>query len=88
MRILKAFCVAVGLILLTAAASAQPVQRVTVFAAASLKNALDQIVSQWRAETGNAAVVSYAASSALAARRLPPRRAGDERHAPLVEAPG
>lgn len=66
MRILKAFCVAVGLSLLTAAASAQPEQRVTVFAAASLKNALDQIVSQWRAETGNAAVVSYAASSALA----------------------
>jgi molybdate transport system substrate-binding protein len=39
---------------------------VVVFAAASLKNALDAINTQWRKETGRKAVVSYAASSALA----------------------
>ena len=41
-------------------------QEVTVFAAASLKNALDDIGAAWAAETGKEAVVSYAASSALA----------------------
>jgi molybdate transport system substrate-binding protein len=37
-----------------------------VFAAASLKTALDLIAIEWRKETGNAAKVSYAASPALA----------------------
>jgi molybdate transport system substrate-binding protein len=37
-----------------------------VFAAASLKNALDAINVQWQKETGKKASVSYAASSALA----------------------
>ncbi len=37
-----------------------------VFAAASLKEALDSVAAQWRKETGKAAVISYAASSALA----------------------
>ena len=37
-----------------------------VFAAASLKNALDGISAQWQRETGKKAVISYAASSALA----------------------
>ncbi|CAH1671703.1 molybdate ABC transporter periplasmic binding protein [Chelatococcus asaccharovorans] len=37
-----------------------------VFAAASLKNALDAINAQWKAETAKQATVSYAASSALA----------------------
>src|SRR5256885_8382636 len=37
-----------------------------VFAAASLKNALDTVNAQWQKETGKKAVVSYAASSALA----------------------
>jgi molybdate transport system substrate-binding protein len=37
-----------------------------VFAAASLKNALDNINKQWKAETGKSAKISYAASSALA----------------------
>ncbi|BCJ89786.1 molybdate ABC transporter substrate-binding protein [Terrihabitans soli] len=41
-------------------------QDVTVFAAASLKNALDDAAGQWTAETGKKAVISYAASSALA----------------------
>ena len=46
-------------------AAAQP-RDVLVFAAASLKNALDEIASRYRQETGNRLVVSYAASSALA----------------------
>jgi molybdate transport system substrate-binding protein len=39
---------------------------VIVFAAASLKNALDAVNAQWQKDTGKKAVVSYAASSALA----------------------
>ena len=39
---------------------------VIVFAAASLKNALDAINAQWRKETGKKAAISYAASPALA----------------------
>lgn len=39
---------------------------VTVFAAASLKNALDDIGAAWQAEAGKEATISYAASSALA----------------------
>jgi molybdate transport system substrate-binding protein len=39
---------------------------VTVFAAASLKNALDDINAAWKAEAGKEATISYAASSALA----------------------
>jgi molybdate transport system substrate-binding protein len=37
-----------------------------VFAAASLKNALDGINAQWRKETGKSARISYASSPALA----------------------
>lgn len=39
---------------------------VVVFAAASLKNALDDAAGAWKAETGKATKISYAASSALA----------------------
>lgn len=39
---------------------------VVVFAAASLKNALDAIAEQWHRETGKKTVISYAASSTLA----------------------
>jgi molybdate transport system substrate-binding protein len=39
---------------------------VVVFAAASLKNALDAINAQWQKETGKKATISYGASSALA----------------------
>jgi molybdate transport system substrate-binding protein len=39
---------------------------VVVFAAASLKNALDAINTEWQKETGKKATISYAASSALA----------------------
>jgi molybdate transport system substrate-binding protein len=37
-----------------------------VFAAASMKNALDAVHAQWQKETGKSAKISYAASSALA----------------------
>jgi len=36
-----------------------------VFAAASLKNALDDIASQWQSQTGKKVVISYAASNNL-----------------------
>lgn len=39
---------------------------VVVFAAASLKNALDRIAKDWQDETGKKATLSFAASSALA----------------------
>ncbi len=39
---------------------------VVVFAAASLKNALDAINTRWQKETGKKALISYGASSALA----------------------
>ncbi len=39
---------------------------ITVFAAASMKTALDEIANAWRAETGNTATISYASSSLLA----------------------
>ena len=39
---------------------------VVVFAAASLKNALDEIAGAWNGDSGKTAVISYAASSALA----------------------
>jgi len=38
---------------------------VLVFAAASLKNALDEITTQWQRETGKKVVTSYAASNTL-----------------------
>lgn len=41
-------------------------QPLTVFAAASLKTALDDVVSQFQDQTGGTVQVSYAASSALA----------------------
>ena len=39
---------------------------VTVFAAASLKNALDAVASDWEAQTGNTVTIAYAGSSQLA----------------------
>jgi molybdate transport system substrate-binding protein len=41
-------------------------RKVVVFAAASLKNALDEVARNWEAKTGTTVTVSYAASSALA----------------------
>ncbi|WP_431298883.1 molybdate ABC transporter substrate-binding protein [Tabrizicola sp. BL-A-41-H6] len=39
---------------------------VTVFAASSLKTALDSVAAAWQAETGNSTAISYAGSPALA----------------------
>lgn len=50
---------------LLTAAPAQAAE-VTIFAAASLKTALDEIAAGWQAESGNRAVLSYGGSSALA----------------------
>ena len=41
-------------------------EQINVFAAASLKTALDQIAADWQAETGDEVLVSYGGSSALA----------------------
>lgn len=41
-------------------------ETVTVFAAASLKTALDAVVAEWAAETGNEVAVSYDGSAKLA----------------------
>ncbi len=48
------------------APTAARAESVKVFAAASLKNAIDEIAASWKASTGKEAVASYAASSALA----------------------
>ncbi|OYZ89040.1 MAG: molybdate ABC transporter substrate-binding protein [Rhizobiales bacterium 17-65-6] len=47
----------------TAHAQSEPV---TIFAAASLKNALDAVAADWQKETGKTTRISYAASSGLA----------------------
>ena len=41
-------------------------EEITVFAAASLKTALDRVAADWQAQTGHRVVISYAGSSALA----------------------
>jgi molybdate transport system substrate-binding protein len=60
-----AFAFSLGLCALASGASAQT-GSVVVFAAASLKNALDDINAAWSRETGRKAVMSYAATNALA----------------------
>lgn len=70
----RSWLAALGLIAIVAAAAPLPARAqaqvqggdVVVFAAASLKNALDAVNAQWQKETGKKAVVSYAASPALA----------------------
>ncbi|WP_246753001.1 molybdate ABC transporter substrate-binding protein [Sinorhizobium sp. BG8] len=53
-----------GLTFVTTPAAAQ--EKITVFAAASLKNALDAANAEWTKQTSKEATTSYAASSALA----------------------
>jgi molybdate transport system substrate-binding protein len=62
------FAAAVGSLatMLFATAPSRAGDNVVVFAAASLKNALDNINAAWKADTGKEATISYAASSALA----------------------
>ena len=60
---------AATLLLLAWAAPSQPAKQsgdVVVFAAASLKTALDAVNAQWTKEAGKKVVISYASSSALA----------------------
>ena len=53
-----------GLSMAVGPASAQ-VKEPLVFAAASMKNALDDVAAQWQRETGKKVVISYAASNTL-----------------------
>ncbi len=57
-------CVGLGLGATIGRAPAQS-RDTLVFAAASLKNALDEIAAQWQRETGKKVVISYAASNTL-----------------------
>jgi molybdate transport system substrate-binding protein len=52
--------------LLSGSPSALSADNITVFAAASLKNALDAVNVSWKADSSKEATISYAASSALA----------------------
>lgn len=65
MRLPVALALGLSAPLLTAPAQAEDV---TVFAAASLKDALDAFAASWQAETGHGVTISYAGSSALAAQ--------------------
>jgi molybdate transport system substrate-binding protein len=69
-RFLAGCSLCLAAVLTVAAGLAQPVaaqtRDVVIFAAASLKNALDEVNTQWHRETGKKAVISYAASPALA----------------------
>ena len=61
---------ALGLALLLAAPSPARTEEVVVFAAASLKTALDQITQHWQAETGHQVLISYGGSNKLAVQIL------------------
>ncbi len=52
--------------LMTASALPAMAEDVSVFAAASLKNALDEVAAGFTADTGNSVTISYAGSNALA----------------------
>ncbi len=56
----------IALIALIAAAAPAAAKEVTVFAAASLKTALDEVAADYQAETGDTVVISYAGSNQLA----------------------
>ena len=58
--------VSIGLLMGTAALSPVLADDITVFAAASMKNAMDEVAEGWQVETGHTATVSLAGSSALA----------------------
>jgi molybdate transport system substrate-binding protein len=63
-RVLAAFAAAIAMAALTQAAVAQQ-KSITVFAAASLKNALDEVDDLFTKQSGIKVVSSYAASSSL-----------------------
>jgi molybdate transport system substrate-binding protein len=62
----RSFVVAVAALVFACFACAARADTFTVFAAASLKNALDEIAKAYGARTKDRVVISYAASSALA----------------------
>jgi molybdate transport system substrate-binding protein len=62
----KSVCAVVACLIIVTAADAARAAEPLVFAAASLKNAIDQINAEWQSDTGMRANVAYAASSALA----------------------
>ncbi len=62
----RAVCLAIGLAVANPVSAQQPADELTVFAAASLATAMDQIEQAFEAETGMALTVSLAGSSVLA----------------------
>src|SRR5437870_10228690 len=58
--------IAGGVVAVFATPSSAGPRPLLVFAAASLKNALDAIAERWQAENGRRATIAYAASSTLA----------------------
>lgn len=69
---------ALALLLVLPAALALPrpavAEEVVVFAAASLKTALDRIAADYEAASGNSVTISYAGSNALAKQIIEGRR--------------
>lgn len=59
-------CLVVSILLALAAPAAAVAGDVLVFAAASLKNAMDDVAAHWSGATGHEATISYAGSAALA----------------------
>lgn len=53
-------------VLMTLGATPLMAAEVVVFAASSLKTALDQVAADWQAQTGNTVTISYAGSNTLA----------------------
>jgi molybdate transport system substrate-binding protein len=66
LRSAVALAIAATAPLLPTEARAQPATPPVIFAAASLKTALDAIAADWRKGTGKVVTISYASSSALA----------------------
>ena len=64
-RVWASLFVALAIIALAGSRAAGAAE-VTVFAAASLKNAMDDVAGAWREASGNVAVIAYAGSSQLA----------------------
>lgn len=66
MRMFRSTFLLVFVVAMLASGLARAEDKITVFAAASLKNALDAVATEWKTASGNDAAISYAASSALA----------------------
>ncbi len=70
MRMKRCLAMVVALVLSVAGSVAAPgragAAEITVFAAASLKTALDAFAAEWRAGTGDGIAISYGSSAALA----------------------